>query len=172
MNLETKGILEAVIARLKENPQRARGTRRITAEWVGGMACEVRIGNRVVITDEGRSLGGTERGPDPASLPLAGLASCTATAFVLMSALMEIPIESVEVSVTADLDLRGSLGAEEGVPSGYTDIRYEARIKSSASDERIRELAAAAERMCPVHDTLTRPHRITGELSLNGRPLS
>lgn len=172
MNQETKATLERVIAMVKENPQLAKGTRQIEARWVENMVLEIKVGDHVLITDEPRFMGGTERGPGPALLVLAGLAGCTAGSFALFGTLMGIPIDSVEVSVTADLDARGVLGLEEGVPAGYTDIRYEARIQSSASEKEIRELAATVERRCPAYDTLTRPKEIKGKVLLNGKDLS
>lgn len=171
MNQKTKATLEEIVALVKENPQLAKEQEIVEARWVENAVCEIKSGDHVLITDERRPVG-TEKGPEPALLVLAGLAGCTATSFAMFSIVMGIPVDSIEVSVTADLDLRGVLGLEESVPVGYTDIRYEARIRSSASEKEIRELAAIVERRCPVYDTLTRPKEIEGKVSLNGKILA
>ena len=177
MNKETKATFEGLIALVKENPRLAKYTPQIEAKWVQNMVCETKIlgqfgsADHVLINDEPQLMGGTDKGPGPALLVLAGLAGCTTASFVLLGTLMGTPIDSVELSLTADLDLRGFLGLEEGVPVGFTDIRYEAQIQSSASEKKVRELAVTVERRCPAYDTLRRLKEIKGKVLLNGKDL-
>jgi len=156
---------EAMIEKVKENPQLAKSTRRIEAKWVENNGIEVKIGDHALIV-------GGDDGLGPGSLSLVGLAGCSLGAFALAAASKGIPVDSVEVTVTADIDMRGQMDLEDGVPKGFTNICHEARIQSSASEKVIKKLKATAESWCPAYDTIVRPHEIEGKVLLNGKPVS
>jgi uncharacterized OsmC-like protein len=69
----------------------------------------------------------------------------------------------VEGSVRAegDLDFRGTLGVERDAPVGFTDIRLQFDLTTSATPEEIAELISTTERYCVVLQTLARSPRIT-----------
>ena len=102
-------------------------------------------------------------GPDPGVLTRAGLGSCPAIGYALHAAVMDIPLESVEVSVEADYDARGMYGVDDSVPPGWGAVRYTTKISSPAPESRIRELIETADRQSSVLDIIRRAIPVTGE---------
>jgi uncharacterized OsmC-like protein len=101
--------------------------------------------------DEPAILAGNDHGANPVEHLLHALASCMTTSMVAHAAVRGIRIEELESTLEGDLDLRGFLGLDGGVPKGYTAIRVGFRAKAAAEDlPRLRELAAFS----PVYNTL------------------
>lgn len=101
--------------------------------------------------DEPAILAGNDHGANPVEHLLHALASCVTTSMVAHAAVRGIRIEELESTLEGDLDLRGFLGLNAGVPKGYTATRVGFRVKAAADDlPRLRELAAFS----PVYNTL------------------
>lgn len=73
------------------------------------------------------------------------LATCYCNDIYREAAKQGIRVESVEVQV------EGEFGAEG---EGATDVRYRARIAAQASEDAIRALAAATDRVAEIQNTL------------------
>ena len=54
---------------------------------------------------------------------------------------MGIPLESLEVEVQADYDVRGEFGVADDVPPGYTGLRYIVRVESPAPESEVIKMA-------------------------------
>jgi hypothetical protein len=85
--------------------------------------------------------------------------------YVMWAAHLDVPIWNVEVDVHADFDVRGQHGVE-GIPAGYTEIRYEVRLSSSAPEADVQRVADAADRASMVGDVFARPHRLVRTLNV------
>jgi len=70
---------------------------------------------------------------------------------------------SVEGSLRAegDLDFRGTLGVDRDVPVGFTAIRLNFDLRTSATPEEVADLVSTTERYCVVLQTLSGSPRIT-----------
>jgi uncharacterized OsmC-like protein len=107
--------------------------------------------------DEPAILAGGDDGANPVEHLLHALASCLTTSMVAHAAVRGIRIEALESELEGDLDLRGFLGLDSGVPKGFTDIRAKFRVQANPEDlPRIRELA----KFSPVFNTLTQGTRV------------
>ena len=67
-----------------------------------------------------------------------------------------IRLESLEVKVDAECDVRGCLLVERSVPVGFQRMRCSVRLQTTdrLDEEAIRRLIAAAEHSCVVMQTL------------------
>jgi putative redox protein len=80
-----------------------------------------------------------------------------------------VPIDSMEIDLEADVDVRGMLGHDKSVRNGATDIRYTVTIQSPASEEQVRRVKETIDRKSPVRDTLANPVNITSKLVFKPR---
>jgi len=99
----------------------------------------------------------------------AGLGSCLAQGYVIWAALLDVPLDSVEVTVEADYDAVGMYGVDDSVSPGWPAVRYTAVIGSPAPQERVRELVETADRHSPILDDLRRALPVSGELRIAER---
>ena len=163
-NLKT--IQERNIKALKLRPSIGQGTATTTVRVRSGVTCDIEDGGWKLVADEMPGDGGAGLGPDPGVLVRAGLGSCLAMGYVMWAAMLDIPLDSVEVTVEADYDARGMFGVDESVPPGWGAVRYTAVISSPAPEERVRELVEYADRVSPILDDLRRAVPVSGELRI------
>jgi uncharacterized OsmC-like protein len=67
-----------------------------------------------------------------------------------------IEIEQVESSLSGDLDLRGFLGLDPTVRSGYQNIQIKLRIKANVTEKELQELGSLGPTFSPVYDSVFR----------------
>lgn len=95
------------------------------------LRCEVAgSGFASLRTDMPRGIGGDGSGPNPGWLMRAGLASCSATCIAMRAAVLGIELKTLEVTVTSESDMRGTLGIDDSVPAGLQDLRINVRISA------------------------------------------
>jgi uncharacterized OsmC-like protein len=102
-------------------------------------------------------VGGLSDGPNPGDLLCAALAACEDGTIRMVAGLMGVSLEELEVEVSGDLDVRGTLGIDPDVRVGFSDLDCSVRLRvSPGTDPRAaRQLMAAAKRFCINLDTLT-----------------
>ena len=127
-----------------------------TARLVEGLRCELTGPyNERLVTDMAPAVGGTASGPNPGWLMRGALASCTATVIAMRAARLGVVLDTLEVTVETDSDLRGILGLDENVSSGHGPVRFKVKIGApAASPEVLREIVAWADRHSPVACTV------------------
>lgn len=163
-----KALLQS-IDRIERNPRGAQVIFRARTRLEEGVRCTARVRDFPALTvDEPPELGGENAAMNPVELLLAALGTCQEIMYAAYAAVMDIEIEELKIDCRGNLDLRGLFGLEEGVPPGFTEIRFETRIKSSASAERVQALVDMAQGHCPLLDTLTRHISTRGSAYLNG----
>ncbi|MDP2673627.1 MAG: OsmC family protein [Dehalococcoidia bacterium] len=163
-NLKT--IQERNIKALKLRPSIGQGTATTIVRVRSGVTCDIEDGGWKLVADEMPGDGGAGLGPDPGVLVRAGLGSCLAMGYVMWASMLDIPLDSVEVTVEADYDARGMFGVDDSVAPGWGAIRYTAVISSPAPEERVRELVETADRHSPILDDLRRAVPVSGELRI------
>jgi uncharacterized OsmC-like protein len=77
---------------------------------------------------------------------------------------MGVPTRKIEVTVSGDMDLQGTLGISKEVPVGFEAIRVEFNLHApEATPEQLRALQEKTEQYCVVLQTLLhRPQIATG----------
>ena len=94
-------------------------------------------------------------------LLLASLAACQEITLRMVAAAMGIPLQHIEVTVSGDLDFRGTMGVDPETPVGFTAIRTDVRLAADAPEDRLQRLVQRAERYCVVASTLRQPPTLT-----------
>jgi uncharacterized OsmC-like protein len=87
---------------------------------------------------------------------LAALAGCQEITIKMVAAAMGIALDDLRVTVTGEMDFRGTMGVDRDVQVGYRRIVCEIGIRAQGDPERLRRLVEKAEQYCVVRDTLVR----------------
>lgn len=132
---------------------------------VDGLHVEAEEGRWKLSCDASEKSGGTAAGPDPGFVVRAALGNCFAMGYVTWAAHLGVPIESVEVEIHADFDARGQHAAE-GIPAGYTEIRYNVRIHSNAPAKDVQHVVDMADKASMVGDVFRRAHTLVRQLTV------
>ncbi|MHA1566847.1 MAG: OsmC family protein [Alphaproteobacteria bacterium] len=141
------------------------------ARIVDGLRCEIEEGQWKLAADMPVKAGGAESAPTPGVLGRGALASCLAIGISVWAARLEIPIDTIEVEVQGDFDVRGELGIDKDVRPGYQEVRYTISIDSPASKETIVGLLETVERCSPYLDVFGRAQTLRRTVCLNGEDL-
>ena len=118
----------------------------------------------VLMTDAPPGLGGADTGPAATEALLAALAGCLTNGIAANAALFDTPIDSLDIDMEADIDLRGLLGHDRSVRNGFSDIRYTVTIQSPAPEEKVRRAKETIDRKSPVLEAITKPVNVTSKL--------
>jgi uncharacterized OsmC-like protein len=153
--------LAEIVKSMKADPKNAQVKFMANTKWVSGAYSKTKIRDFVIECDEPSALLGTSKAPNPVETILAALGSCLAVGFAYNAAARDINLESLEISLEGDLDLRGFLGVSDDVRPGYQNIKATCRIKSNASREKIEELFKQVQRTSPVSDIIGNVEPIT-----------
>ena len=170
-SLETVKIsINNMIEKSKNDPEFGKFKYYVNTHWEGGTLCknQIRRAHKLLV-DEPPSFGGSDLSASPVELVLAALGSCQQIMYSALASVRGIPLEECEVTLTAKLNVRGLLGieSEELIYPGFSSIKYETNISSSASDSDLKKLIEDVENQCPVMDMLTRKVVVEGETFIN-----
>src|SRR5699024_3312349 len=165
---DTKTIKEAFERNkkaVKLRPSAGKSSGKSTIRVRDGTTCEIEGSGWNLTADIGTEEGGNNAGPGPGVLERAALGSCLAMGYVQMAAVMEVPVDTIEVEVETDLDARGMFGIEEQ-PPGVTTIRYTVHIESPASEAEIQKVIDAGDNHSPVLDDFRRSIPVKREITI------
>src|SRR3989475_3692150 len=155
--------LRSVQKPFKEKYRSDSGSARITLKAQGNqtetpMACSVDIGRALYQAEAHTGVGGAGTAACSGDLLLGALAACAQITCQLVAVAMGIATRHVQVTVSGDLDLQGTLGISKEVPVGFAAIRVHFDIDApEATPEQLATLQAKAEQYCVVMQTLVRP---------------
>lgn len=174
MTTSTLGeTISKTVAFIQANPAAARVTYRAKVRHDHGTQCSGFVRRfPALLVDEPADLGGNDAGMNPVELLLVSLGACQEIAYALFASMMGIQLDSVEVKLKGELDVRGVFGLDETVPPGYQKITYETHIESPSDPEAIEALIRTVEARCPTLDTITRPVEVLGRVLLNGETIA
>jgi uncharacterized OsmC-like protein len=127
----------------------------------------IRIRDFQIISDSGPDFAGYDLGPTSPELQLGVLGSCLTHVFLIQAADREVPLNSLEVEITAQIDPRSGQPGYEDVPVYPHNISYTVHVDSPASEEEITALHEAVERACPILNLLINPQQINGTIIRN-----
>jgi uncharacterized OsmC-like protein len=123
----------------------------------GPVACSIDIGRAVYEAQAHAGVGGAGTGACSGDLLLGALAACKQITIQMVAAAMGLPVTDVSVTVTGDLDLRGTLGISQEVPVGFEAIRIDVKVEGDLTQEQLAALQERAEKYCVVLRTLQSP---------------
>jgi uncharacterized OsmC-like protein len=103
-----------------------------------------------------RAVGGMHDLPVPGDVLCAALVACVDSTIRVISNNLRIPLESLDVAVHADCDVRGTLLVDPSVRVGFESMRISVKAVPGpeTTPERVEELVQLAEQCCVVLQTV------------------
>lgn len=137
----------------------------VTAQLRSGTRATISARQFTWLSDEPRSVGGTDEGPNPYEILLGGLAACITVTLRLYANHKGIQLDGVNVKLEFDR-VHASDCLECDDPSGgmIERIRTNVTIFGKFDETQQARLAQVAQR-CPVHKTLARGMHIVDSVS-------
>src|ERR1700744_4684602 len=159
--------LFALIEGVKGDASKATTSWRVATTWQGQTRSRAEVegfsigGQDVprrftIDIDEPRELGGSNQFANPQEHLIAALNACMTVGYVAQCAVRGITLESLSIETDGDIDLRGFLGMDPGVPPGYEKLSYTVRIKGSGTKEQFVEVHKAVIATSPNFYNLSR----------------
>jgi uncharacterized OsmC-like protein len=151
---------------LKEQYRREPTSSCITLTAKGGetstpLSCSVDIGRAIYQAEAHKGVGGSGTAACSGDLLLGALAACAQLTCQLVATAMGIPTRHIEVTVSGDMDLQGTLGISKEVPVGFQAIRVQFDVDApEATQEQLKALHEKTEQYCVVFQTLLQPPKI------------
>ena len=118
------------------------------------------------IGDSMELVGGMELGPSGPESLCGALANCLGHVYLINAALMNIPLDSLYLEVTGDLDYR--VVADLIDTPQVQNFTYAVHIESPASAEDIQRLHDAVDKKCPVTNSIRLPQKVE-RIEVSGR---
>ncbi len=152
--------VSALIAKVAEDADAGMTSWKVSSAWKGGThnrstVSSFAIGGEEVSRgftidiDEPNELGGGNKFANPQEYLLAALNSCMMVGYVALCSLQGIRLDSLEIDVEGDIDLRGFFGLDESVVPGYERLYYTVRIKGDASPEEFEKIHQTVMKTSP-----------------------
>jgi uncharacterized OsmC-like protein len=164
---EIKGAIERNVKAVSLRASVGQGTARTKATLGPGLSCTVSEGAHTLTVGMTEKYGGSNAGPNPGVLGRASLASCLTIGIAMWAARMDVPLDSLEVDVEADYDVRGELGVADEVPPGYGAMRYSVSIVSPAPEAKVREMLDTAIKYSSYVDNFSRAVPVAGAIRVS-----
>jgi uncharacterized OsmC-like protein len=172
--------MAGIVNTVNESPDLARFVFCATNRWINGAhnrtaIKSLYIANQedksrakpfVVDADEPLALLGKDGAPNPVEYVLHALAACMTTTIVFEATAAGVEIEEIESSLEGELDLRGSLGLDDGIRNGFENIRVNFKIKADAPKEKLEELFKLAEAHSSVFDIISNPVPVSMKMEI------
>src|SRR3974377_1814200 len=136
---------------LKEQYRSNPVTSRITltakgSETATPLSCSIDIGRAIYQAEAHKGVGGSGTAACSGDLLLGALAACAQLTCQLVATAMGVATRHIEVTVTGDMDLQGTLGISKEVPVGFEAIRAHFNIDApEATAEQLKPLQENTE---------------------------
>ena len=163
-------MLNTVYNAMQSHPEMAKATFSVKSQWNGGFSVTssskgFRVGSQNVERnpeeykmqyDFPNQFSGEGRGLTVCEYCMGSLAACLIQTIVTHATSRGIQIDSINIDVEGDVDLRGFTGISSDVRPGAQQFRVNMNIKSTtASKEQIDQLREIGKKFSPAFDTLT-----------------
>ena len=162
-------ILNAAFESMRDLPEMAKVTFSAKSEWNGGFSVTTTskdfvMGSQNIVRnteykmqyDYPNQFSGQGRGPTVCEACMGALGACLTQTIAGHATSRDIKIDSIEIIVEGDLDMRGWTGISNDVRPGAQQLRVKMNIKSdTATKEQINELYEIGKRFSPAFDTIT-----------------
>lgn len=150
--------LQAVQAPLKERYREDAASALITLRSEGRLgdeevSCSVQTGQALVEAGLHTASGGDGSLACSGDMLLHALVACTGVTLRAVATNRNLSVTGT-IRAEGDLDFRGTMGVERGIPVGFRAIRLIFDLETDASPEELDALLRATERYCIVYQTL------------------
>lgn len=126
----------------------------VTVRTLRNLKAQVTMGGHSLIADEPDAAGGDDEGPDPYSLLMAALGTCTTMTLQLYARRKGWPLEEVEVVLVHTRRHARDCQDCDSKEGKIDEIRRRIRLDGPLDDDQRARLFEIAAK-CPVHRTLT-----------------
>lgn len=168
VNLDALGNYVELISNKPEEAIAALG---VTASWKGGVNTEVtthskKIGSAFVEKQFKYSIGepnellGDNLYPNPQDYILGGLAGCMMVGFVAGATSKGIKLDSVNLTIVGNLDLRGFLEVDPNVSVGFEQLQFNFEVVGSGTEQDYAAIAEHVRKVSPGYRTIAEPVKI------------
>src|SRR6516225_5342758 len=161
--MDIRSVQKPLKDQYRRDPQSSRIT--LTAkgsETSTPLSCSVDIGRAIYAAEAHKGVGGSGTAACSGDLLLGALAACAQLTCQLVATAMGIPTRKIEVTVSGDMDLQGTLGLSKSVPVGFEAIRVQFHLDApQAAAEQLLALQERTEQYCVVLQTMLHPPKIT-----------
>ena len=108
------------------------------------------------------AVGGLHDAPTPGDILCAALAACQDSSIRMVANLLGIELEHIDVKVTGNVDVRGTLAVDTSVPVGFQSMNCNVSLKakSGTPEKLLLKLEQTAQQCCVVQQTLRNPPKI------------
>ena len=169
MAFRFKDVFDNTKTALGADASQAAVTFQARSQLADGFRSNVAIRQFSIGVDEPPALAGQDTAPNPVEYVLAALGSCQEITYRLYAGALGIPLDSVSVQLSGDIDLHGFFNVDPKVRPGYQRINAEVFIDSPASEADIARLKETVDRHCPVLDILRNPTPVELQLTTKVR---
>ncbi|MEM9097719.1 MAG: OsmC family protein [Pseudomonadota bacterium] len=145
-------------------PQRGQRIFRNTAQVRRGTRCEVIEQDEQMVIDVPQALGGTGEGPSPSMVLRAAFTSCIAIGIRQWAARLDVPIDTVDVTLETDVDARGQLGVADEITPGFLGLRLQIDIGSDAPLAAIDKIVATSLCYSPLLEVFENPQTVSHQI--------
>jgi len=157
-NAVIASAVQQVVKQISTDHEAAKAQFTATSSLHEGLLADIQIRQFDLVSDEPKSLGGTDLGPNPVELVLGAFAACQEIVIAAYAAILGIEVQRVNVKATGDIDLRGFFNVCDKIRPGFTKVTYETEIITRETDEaKLAQLRFFAQNRCPVLDILQEP---------------
>lgn len=136
------------------------GTNRVNVQWTGEMAFDAEVNDHHIIFDADEMVGGSNKGPRPKAMLLAGLAGCTGMDVISILRKMRVDPEYFNIHV------EGSLTEEHPKVYDRIHIVYEFKGENLPMDKLQKAVELSQERYCGVSAMLGKVAELTFEIKV------
>ena len=156
MILDLRSVQRPLKKKYRDEP----GSSRITLEAKASeqdtpISCSVDVGQAVYEAEAHAGVGGTGEVACSGDLLLGALAACAQVTCQMVAEAMGIEAERIEVTVTGEMDLAGTMGISQDIPVGFETISTTFDIVApEATEEQLEKLRHNTEQYCVVYQTL------------------
>ncbi len=161
----TGDALRALQAPMKERYRTEPGAAMVTLRAQGRLGedvtCSVETGRALVAAGLHPATGGNGLFACSGDMLLEALVACAGVTLNAVATAMGVELRDAAIHAEGDLDFRGTLGVDKGVPVGFQRIRLRFELDTDAAEEQLGTLLRLTERYCVVYQTLREPPEIT-----------
>jgi len=138
---------------------------KVNVKFQKNLQHEARIGDKVLILDEPKDVGGDDKGPSPYDTMLAALGACTSMTMLMYARKKGWEIDNIEIELAHEKIHAEDCETCETRFGKLDKITRNIRVRGNISREQLGRLLEIAEK-CPVHRTLTQENLIADNIDL------
>jgi uncharacterized OsmC-like protein len=168
--MDIRSLQKPLKEQYRSDPSASRITLTARGTTTGSpMSCSVDIGRAIYQAEAHTGVGGAGGAACSGDLLLGALAACSQITCQLVATAMGVPTERIDVTVSGDMDLAGTLGIRKDVPVGFEKIRVQFALDApQASAEQLKSLQEKTEQYCVVLQTLLHSPEIESQWAIAG----